>query len=574
MSLRKIILIVGLIFQVSVFSQKIYFVHDSSGTLSFQKVLSKNTKWKESYNQTLNFGFIKKDVIWLKIEKSKRNELLTIPNASIDSITFDSKTKKIICGDRVYNPNYEHPIALFPCGDSAMILRIKKENSSLVIPLEFKNANSFLKINSQYKMLDILLFGVFVSFLIFAFSLFIYSRSAVFLFFSFYIITTILFYYTSNGLLKSVFFPQFLYFSEIRLYVSCIAPLTLFWFNRSLIQYRTRFLDSISKILTFSILILVGISVLLFNYLKDSYAKEYISFIYILCFVLICVLLFLNVNELFLPKQKSKKRYAYLFLGSILITIILFVLESFRFEWLPDFDFLLLITCFEVIIFGLFISIDFINKFKENENLALKLVQTKKRALNELKVIQFKERQKISTILHNRYQSQLTGFRLYFGNKISSDEPILKEMKRFEEEIRDFSHQILPKELENGLFHDAIYRQIKFLSQVFTDWKISYQAFDFKDEIKEDWIYDIYLILSELIQNSIKHSNGNKINIEFFNHESEYLLTYSENGNSLDKRAFEQGFGISLIKDQIENIGSEIRFELNPNLFIIIRIPK
>jgi signal transduction histidine kinase len=222
----------------------------------------------------------------------------------------------------------------------------------------------------------------------------------------------------------------------------------------------------------------------------------------------------------------------------------------------------------------LFISIDFINKFKENENLALKLVQTKKRALNELKVIQFKERQKISTILHNRYQSQLTGFRLYFGNKISSDEPILKEMKRFEEEIRDFSHQILPKELENGLLHDAIYRQIKFLSQVFTDWKISYQAFDFKDEIKEDWIYDIYLILSELIQNSIKHSNGNKIDIEFFNHESEYLLTYSENGNSLDKRAFEQGFGISLIKDQIENIGSEIRFELNPNLFIIVRIPK
>ncbi len=574
MSLRKIILIVGLIFQATVFSQKIYFVHDSSGTLSFQKVLSKNTKWKESYNQTLNFGFIKEDVIWLKIEKSKRNELLTIPNASIDSITIYSKTKKIICGDRVYNPNYEHPITLIPCGDSAMILRIKKEHSSLVIPLEFKNANSFLKINSQYKMLDILLFGVFVSFLIFAFSLFIYSRSAVFLFFSFYIITTILFYYTSNGLLKSVFFPQFLYFSEIRLYVSCIAPLTLFWFNRSLIQYRTRFLDSISKILTFSILILVGISVLLFNYLKDSYAKEYISFIYILCFVLICVLLFLNVNELFLPKQKSKKRYAYLFLGSILITIILFVLESFRFEWLPDFDLLLLITCFEVIIFGLFISIDFINKFKENENLALKLVQTKKRALNELKVIQFKERQKISTILHNRYQSQLTGFRLYFGNKISSDEPILKEMKRFEEEIRDFSHQILPKELENGLLHDAIYRQIKFLSQVFTDWEISYQAFDFKDEIKEDWIYDIYLILSELIQNSIKHSNGNKIDIEFFNHESEYLLTYSENGNSLDKRAFEQGFGISLIKDQIENIDSEIRFELKPNLFIIIRIPK
>lgn len=575
MKLRKFLLPFFLLFiYFQLQSQQIYLYHDSVGSTDYQSLTRGKVNWKKISNNTLNLGFVKKNVIWLKIINSNKSQLLTIPNASIDSITFYSANGIILCGDRVYNPNYEYHIPMFPCGDSIMILRIKKEYSSLVIPLEFKNKNAFLPVHSRYVMLDVLLLGVFISFLLLAISLYIYSRSTVFLFFSCYVITTILFYYTSNGLLKSIFFPRFLYFSEIRLYVSCFAPITLFWFNRSLIQYRTAFFDSFTKYLVFSILILVFTSFFLFDIIKDSFVQSYVFLIYLLCFMLIVALFYMNNRELFMPKKMAKRRFAYLFLGSIIITLFLFVLESIKFDWLPDFDYLLLITCLEVIVFGIFISIDFIEKFKEKEQLAFQLFESKKRALNELKIIQFKERKKISTILHNRYQSQLTGFRLYLGNILSSDQQIFKEMKSFEEEIRDFSHQILPKELENGLFNDAIYRQLQFLRTIYPNWKITYQTFDLPSEISSDWIYDMYLILSELLQNSFKHSNGNMITIEFYNHDNEYLLTYSDNGNSLEEKAFEEGFGISLIRDQIENIGSEINFELNPNLLIIIRIPK
>ena len=54
---------------------------------------------------------------------------------------------------------------------------------------------------------------------------------------------------------------------------------------------------------------------------------------------------------------------------------------------------------------------------------------------------------------------------------------------------------------------------------------------------------------------------------------TEYILTYSENGNNLNPNFFYNGFGISLIKDQVEHIGALIRFELGPPLFIIITIP-
>lgn len=563
-----------LLFQQHAKAQKVYFFHDTLNKIKIKDISEGNIHWQEVDRGTLNVGFVKEDVVWLKITNTNKNELLTIPNAALDSVTFYSESKIINCGDRVYNPRYDEPIPVLPCGDSVIFLRIKKDYSSLVIPLSFKNKITFSKNHTRFKLLDILFLGVFVAFLIFALALFVYSRWRVFLFFSFYVVTTILFYYTTNGLLKSVFFPKFLFFSELRLYVSCIAPLTLFWFNRSLISYETRFLNLFTRFISYGILILVICSLFFYDFIKNNIVKEYVFSIYLLCLLLVFELLYMNIRELFMPKQTSQKRYAYLFLGSIIITIILFVLESLKLKWLPDFDLFLVITCIEVIVFGMFISIDFVGKYKENEQKALQLFNAKKSALNELKVIQFKERKKIATILHNRYQSQLTGFRLYLGNILSSDQQILQDMKLFEEEIRDFSHQILPKELENGLFHDAIIRQLNFFRKIYPTWKITYQTYDMASEIKQDWIYDLYLILSELLQNSFKHSDGNTIHIEFYDHSEDYLLTYSDNGNPPNKKDFEEGFGISLIRDQIENIGSEFNFELNPNLFIIIRIPK
>jgi signal transduction histidine kinase len=282
----------------------------------------------------------------------------------------------------------------------------------------------------------------------------------------------------------------------------------------------------------------------------------------------------MNIRELFLPKKAASKRFAYLFLGSICITILLFVLESIRLEWLPDFDYFLLITCIEVIVFGIFITIDFFSKFKFNEQLAIESLESKKRALEELKNIQFKERKNIAAILHNRYQSKLTGFRLHFSNLSNHDDIIVNEVKKLEEEIRDFSHQILPRELENGLFHEAVLRHLDFLKTVYPNWTILYNVFDEEENSKNQWSYDLYLVVSELLQNSLKHSEGKEIQIEFFRHEKECILTYTDYGQSINSSKFKNGFGISLLKDQVEHMGAEIQFELSPYLLIIISIPQ
>ena len=557
-------------------TQKLFYYRDTTGKLKIEQIKQKPIPWIPITDRVLDFGFVKKDIIWLKVEHplNSKKEVLTIPNASLDSVTFYSNGQIYQTGDRVYNPAFFYAFPVYEITDTVTHIRVQKLLSTLRIPIALKAKDQFDKNQNLNFDIAVLFLGILAAFWIFSLTMFFYSKSKIFLFFSLYITTTILYYYTSNGILKATFFPNFLYFSEFRLIVSCIAPITLFWFNISLISFETKFIQTISSYLWKGILILVISSAFMVDLIKNNFLQLYIGIIYLFAFLLIIMLFYLNVREIFIDPLISKKRYAYLFLGSIIITIVLFLLESMKVNWLPDFDILLIITCTEIIIFGMFISIDFFKKFSDNEQYALNLLESKKRALNELKSIQFKERSAIAAILHNRYQSKLTGFRLHISNMESPNIFIVEELKLLEQEIRDFSHQILPKELENGLFHDALMRHIYFLKTIYPEWNINYSIYDKEEKSKNEWSYDLYLIITELLQNSLKHSEGNVIEIEFFRHEKECILTYNDKGKEIDSTLLDKGFGMSLIKDQVEHVGGTIHFELSPNLFIIITIPK
>jgi signal transduction histidine kinase len=558
-------------------AQKLFYFQDKSGIKTCFDIKKQQVKWSPVRGNLIDFGFVYDDAIWLKIEQKKSKsepQILLIPNASLDTVEFYSKNKTLITGDRVNNENYHYSIPVTEINDSTQFVRIVKSTSKLRIPIKIKSRFDFLKDQSVYFTLDMVLLGVLIAFLIFSVSLYFFSKSKIFLFFSLYVLTSILYYYTSNGILKATFFSKFLYFSEIRLVVSCIAPISLFWFNRSLINYDTKWLNQLSKFLWKSIIVLVVLSFFFVSFIKEHILKEYISLIYTLAFTLILILLYLNIKEIRLRKKNTERRYAFLFLGSIIITLLLYLLESIKISWFPDFDYLLLITCAEVIVFGLFISIDFLKKFSNREQYALNLLEAKKRAFEELKTIQFKERKKISAVLHNRYQSQMAGIRMYLSNILPADSSVLKSLKDYEEEIRLFSHQVLPKELEHGLFNDAIIKHVLFLNKVHSDKKFNFSHFDIPEQMNENWVYDLYLIVSELIQNSIKHSNATEIQIEFYAHPNEYILTYFENGNNFKKADFESGHGAHLIFDQIEQIGAKFKIETSPQLLVIIEIPR
>ena len=558
------------------YAQKLYYYHDTTGKLDIQRIKTEPIPWIPLSQQVLDFGFVKQDIIWVKVENQIKikKEVIVIPNASLDNVTFFSNGKIYQTGDRVYNPAFFYPFPVFELNDSVVHIRIQKLISTLRIPIAIKSRDQFLKNQNLYLNVDVLLLGILAAFWIFSLTMYFFSKSNIFLFFSLYIVTTILYYYTSNGILKATFFPTFLYFSEVRLITSCIAPVTLFWFNRSLISYDTKFIKTLSSYLWKCIFLLVIASIFFVEIIKNNFLQLYIAIIYLFAFILVIILFFLNIREVFVNQKNAKKRYAYLFLGSIIITILLFLLESMKVNWLPDFDILLLITCTEIIIFGMLISIDFFKSYRDNEKYALNLLESKKRALDELRTIQFKERKKISAVLHNRYQSQLTGVRLYLKNILSPNDPIIENLRNYEEEIRLFSHQILPKELENGLFNDALTKQISFLNLFYKEKKFHFSKFDVPDRLNEKWIYDLYLIISELFQNSVKHSNGDAFLIEFYAHPKEYVLTYSDNGNNFDSAKFNIGHGAHLIFDQIEHIGARFKLEANPQLFVIIEIPR
>lgn len=192
---------------------------------------------------------------------------------------------------------------------------------------------------------------------------------------------------------------------------------------------------------------------------------------------------------------------------------------------------------------------------------------------------QEEERKKLSSNLHDDAGPLLATVRLYLNDhfleqdKVTQAQTISMARSILDEAIelvRTISHDLIPPTLKNFGLHSAINDLVQKINGAGVV-KATANFTSFEKRYSEEKEMIIYRVVLELLNNILKHSQANFIEIEQLWHLGKYRLLISHNGEGLTQEAFEHlnnqpgGMGLKNIAGRIRLLEGSILFEKESN---------
>jgi signal transduction histidine kinase len=182
------------------------------------------------------------------------------------------------------------------------------------------------------------------------------------------------------------------------------------------------------------------------------------------------------------------------------------------------------------------------------------------------------ERQRVARELHDNIGSVLVTLNMYADSLLVNPAPdVQKEFvrkisevaRRAVEEVRSISHRLDATELRFfGLRKalDELVAAINTSALIRAEAQISLTR-DLPNEVS----LNIYRILQELVQNSLKHSHGSLIQIHITEVNREYVsVLYEDNGVGFQPNAAQPGMGLLNIRARAEKINARLTLDTRP----------
>jgi signal transduction histidine kinase len=199
-----------------------------------------------------------------------------------------------------------------------------------------------------------------------------------------------------------------------------------------------------------------------------------------------------------------------------------------------------------------------------------------KDAYNEIKEAVTKgqtiERKRVASELHDNLGSMISGIR-YQMQAIDTEGLVAKEQKIYKRiyeligeaynEVRHISHNLIPSALE----HEGIYVALENLvNDLNSNGKMKFQLIpDLNCKFSKEIEIELYSVLLEIINNTIKHSTAKNVKIEFKNQGNGLLVQITDDGLGFDAKAIGNGKGLENIDARIAKINGEITFSRPKN---------
>ncbi len=208
----------------------------------------------------------------------------------------------------------------------------------------------------------------------------------------------------------------------------------------------------------------------------------------------------------------------------------------------------------------------------------LAITKEQQKGLSAIIQAQEDERKRIAKDLHDGIVQQLGGLKLglqkVFANKETDEtNKIVEILDDSAQELRELSHKMMPRSLgELGLIPALTDMLENSLGN--TDINYQFENFGIKDRFEENIEIAIYRIAQELINNVIKHSKADKVNVQLFNTASSIILIVEDNGKGIDKQG-DRGIGLMNISSRLDTINGKVNFEPSPEsgTLATIKIP-
>jgi PAS domain S-box-containing protein len=189
--------------------------------------------------------------------------------------------------------------------------------------------------------------------------------------------------------------------------------------------------------------------------------------------------------------------------------------------------------------------------------------------LNKTIEAEEEERKRIAANLHDELGPILSSLKLY-NNSIKNkdkDEQLKFLAAQFDQliseavdTVRFLSEDLSPITLFKGGLSKAIKKRLDAISEFY---KIEFESHLGNIRFKEQLEINIYRIVNEFVNNTIKHANATEIKVKIVNAKSGLSIHYSDNGKGIDKELQElsqAGRGIANIMGRLKSLNSSMKF--------------
>ncbi len=242
--------------------------------------------------------------------------------------------------------------------------------------------------------------------------------------------------------------------------------------------------------------------------------------------------------------------------------------------WFIIFVFVLVI----LLIVGLVSFIGFTRTRKQHKIDQIRIEEQQK-GLTAVIQAQENERKRIAKDLHDGIVQQLGGLKLglqkaFMDSETEESNKLVKVLDDSTKELRDLSHKMMPRALSELGLIPALEDMLEN-SLGHSDIKYQFEHFGINSRFNENIEIALYRIAQELINNVIKHSNANKVNIQLFKTSSDILLIVEDNGKGIDVLQHKKGIGLMNISSRLDTINGRVNFEPSPEsgTLVTIKIP-
>lgn len=161
------------------------------------------------------------------------------------------------------------------------------------------------------------------------------------------------------------------------------------------------------------------------------------------------------------------------------------------------------------------------------------------------------ERTRLARDLHDRLSGNLSALKIGLNNNKESLQSIHDKLDSCIEEIRRVAHNLMPASLQFGLKSALEDFAFQFPN-------VRFHFFGEECRIEERKAFIIYCCGVELVNNSLRHSNAQNINIQLIQSEKYVSLTVQDDGCGFDEKSIIKGLGLKNIYDRVTSCNGNI----------------
>lgn len=174
--------------------------------------------------------------------------------------------------------------------------------------------------------------------------------------------------------------------------------------------------------------------------------------------------------------------------------------------------------------------------------------------------LQEKDRERLAEELHDNIISRLNLIRLNTHYKNMNE--LNLDLKNSMQLIRELSHNLTPPDLSEIALEDLI---ADYLEQVKMNIHIEYYQLVFhRDNISNSVKLNMFRILQELINNTLKHANASVIKVSLRISKQYLVLSVEDNGNGFTSGKQTTGIGLRNIQLRAKQIGAIYKLKTQP----------